>query len=53
MRFLYNSRCVNEDRSIGPLSPGEVDDAEKFFIRRAQKKDFSEEYASVSTEKPL
>ena len=44
---------MNEDRSIGPLSPSEVNDAEKFFIRRTQKEDFSEEYAAVSKGKPL
>ena len=53
MRFLYCSWCVNKDRSIGPLSPSEVNDAEKFFIRRTQKEDFSEEYAAVSKGTPL
>ena len=53
LRFLYNCRSMDKDRHGGPLTPGEITDAENFAIRQAQRDGFCDEYLTVLNGKPL
>ena len=53
MRFVYNCRLPSLLRSTGALKPGDIVDAETYFIKLSQHESFSEEIHALTAGRQL
>lgn len=53
IRFVENCRSPPERRVLGAISPEEINSAEQYFIRLAQKEEFKEELHALKSGKNL
>ena len=53
LRFVNKIRSVSEKRQTGPLTPEEVEEAERDNTGDTQRKEFREEYTVIRMNKPL
>ena len=53
LRFIYNCRRTVAERRIGPLSVEELEQARKFWIRRAQAESFPLEIIALERNQPV
>ena len=53
VRFITNCRARREDRTVGPLTPEEIQNIEVQVIRAAQREDFAEEFSAIQANRAL